>query len=124
MKTTIDDLNKSFTNAWKGLLLAFREEKSFRYQVAVAIVVAILILLFPLERWEVAILILCIGAVLVLELLNSIIERFVDMVKPRVHDYARMVKDISAAAVLVMAITAVILAIIIFWPHLYLLARV
>ncbi len=124
MKTTINDLNKSFTNAWKGLLLAFREEKSFRYQVAVAIVVAILILLFPLERWEVAILILCIGAVLVLELLNSIIERFVDMVKPRVHDYARMVKDISAAAVLVMAITAVILAIIIFWPHLYLLARV
>jgi diacylglycerol kinase len=57
----------------------------------------------------------------VLELLNSIIERFVDMVKPRVHEYARVIKDLSAAAVLIMAITAVILAVLIFWPHLYLL---
>jgi diacylglycerol kinase len=43
------------------------------------------------------------------------------MVKPRVHEYARVIKDLSAAAVLIMAITAVILAVLIFWPHLYLL---
>jgi undecaprenol kinase len=114
-------LTKSFSHAWQGLLIAFKQEQSFRYQLVGALIVAILIFIFPLERWERAILVLCIGAVLVLELINSIIERFVDMVKPRVHEYARMVKDLSAAAVLVMAITAVVLAIIIFWPHLYLL---
>ena len=116
-------LVKSFSHAWQGLLLAFKQEQSFRYQLIGALIVGILIFAFPLERWERSILILCIGAVLVLELLNSIIERFVDIVKPRVHEYARIVKDLSAAAVLVMAITAVILAIIIFWPHLYLLGR-
>ncbi len=107
----------------KVCLIAFKEEQSFRYQIIGALIVAILIFIFPLERWERALLVLCIGGVLVLELLNSIIERFVDIVKPRVHEYARIVKDLSAAAVLVMAITAVILAIIIFWPHLYLLGR-
>ncbi|MDF1497471.1 MAG: diacylglycerol kinase family protein [Patescibacteria group bacterium] len=114
-------LTKSFNHAWQGLLIAFKEEQSFRYQLIAALVVAILLIALPLERWERALLILCIGGVLVLELLNSIIERFVDIVKPRVHEYARIVKDLSAAAVLVMAITAVILAIIIFWPHIYLL---
>jgi len=114
-------LVKSFSHAWQGLLVAFKEEPSFRYQLIAALIVGILLIAFPLERWERALLILCIGGVLVLELLNSIIERFVDIVKPRVHEYARIVKDLSAAAVLIMAITAVILAIIIFWPHIYLL---
>lgn len=120
---SIKSLFKSFSHAWQGLLIAFKEEQSFRYQIVGALIVAILIFIFPLDRWERALLVLCIGGVLVLELLNSIIERFVDIVKPRVHEYARIVKDLSAAAVLVMAITAVILAIIIFWPHLYLLGR-
>ncbi|MBD3281179.1 diacylglycerol kinase family protein [Candidatus Uhrbacteria bacterium] len=120
---TLKALTKSFSHAWQGLLLAFKHERSFRYQLAGALIVLILIFILPLERWEIALLILCIGAVLVLELLNSIVERFVDIVKPRVHDYARMVKDLSAGAVLVMAATAFILALIIFWPHLHLLGR-
>ncbi len=114
-------LQKSFKNAWRGLLTAFAEEMSFRVQIIAALVAGVMLLLLPLERWERSLLILCISAVLVLELLNSIIERFVDMVKPRVHEYARVVKDLSAAAVLIMAITAVVLAVLIFWPHIYLL---
>ncbi len=114
-------LQKSFKNAWRGLLTAFAEEMSFRVQIIAALVAGVMLLLLPLERWERSLLILCISAVLVLELLNSIIERFVDMVKPRVHEYARVIKDLSAAAVLIMAITAVVLAVLIFWPHIYLL---
>jgi len=122
--TPLSNVVKSFKNAGKGLLTAFSEEPSFRVQLMAAIVVGVLIFIFPLERWERALLILCIGAVLVLELLNSITERFVDMVKPRVNEYARVIKDLSAAAVLIMAITAAILAVIIFWPHLTLLERI
>ncbi len=114
-------LIKSFKNAWRGLLTVFAEEMSFRIQIISALIAGVLLLLFPLERWERSLLVLCISAVLVLELLNSIVERFVDMVKPRVNEYARVIKDLSAAAVLIMAITAVILALLIFWPHIYLL---
>lgn len=86
--------------------------------------VLILLLLLPLERWERSLLILASGAVLVLELLNSVVERFVDMVKPRVHEYAKEIKDLAAAAVFVMACTAVIIALIIFWPYMPLLTQI
>ncbi|MBU2566692.1 diacylglycerol kinase family protein [Patescibacteria group bacterium] len=111
----------SFGHAWQGLLVAFRNEFSFRLQLVAALAVGILTFLLPLERWERSIVILVIGAVLVLELLNSIVERFVDMVKPRIHDYAKQVKDLAAAAVLIMALTSLVLAGIIFWPYLHLL---
>lgn len=117
-------LNTSFKNAWKGLLLAFKQEQSFRVQLFAALIVFILIFLLPLERWERSMLILASGAVLVLELINSVVERFVDMVKPRIHEYARDIKDLTAAAVFIMACTAVVIALIIFWPYLPLLARV
>lgn len=117
-------LRISFRNAWKGLLLAFKQEQSFRVQLFVALVILILVFLLPLERWERSMLILASGAVLVLELINSVVERFVDMVKPRIHEYARDIKDLTAAAVFIMACTAVVIALIIFWPYLPLLARV
>ena len=115
---------KSLRNALRGVLTAFKEENSFRIQLAVSLVVGVLIFLLPLRRWERSLLVLAIGAVLVLELLNSIVERFVDMVKPRMHDYVRQIKDLSAAAVLITALTALVLAIIIFWPYMYLLVRI
>lgn len=120
----IKALSTSFKNAWQGLLLAFKQEMSFRVQLFAALVILILLLLLPLERWERSMLILASGAVLVLELINSVVERFVDMVKPRIHEYARDIKDLTAAAVFIMACTAVLIALIIFWPHLPLLARV
>lgn len=116
-------IKASFFHAGQGLFLAFRREQSFRLQLVGALVVFILILLLPLERWEQSLLILASGAVLVLELVNSVVERFVDMVKPRVHEYAKEIKDLAAAAVFVMACTAAILALIIFWPYMSLLIR-
>lgn len=117
-------IKASFVHAWQGLLLAFRREQSFRIQIMVALVILILILLLPLQRWERSLLILASGAVLVLELVNSVVERFVDMVKPRVHEYAKEIKDLAAAAVFVMACTAAVLALIIFWPYMPLVTRV
>lgn len=118
------NIRSSFGHAIDGLLLAFKHEQSFRIQIVAALAAGILAFLFPLTRSERSLIVLAIGAVLVLELINSTIERFVDMVKPRVYEYARHVKDLSAAAVLVMAVTASVLAAIIFWPYLYLLVRV
>lgn len=117
-------IKSSFANAGQGILTAFKHEQSFRIQVAVALVIVVLLIMLPLQRWERSLLILATGAVLVLELLNSVVERFVDIVKPRVHEYAKEIKDLAAAAVFIMACTAVILALIIFWPYLTLLSRV
>jgi len=115
-------IKHSFQYAWNGLRLAFKEEQSFRIQVFVSFIVLIMLFLFPLRNWERSLLVLVIGAVLVLELINSVIERFVDMVKPRIADQARQIKDLSAGAVLIVAFGSVVLGLIIFIPYLSLLS--
>ena len=55
--------------------------------------------------------------VLVMELFNTILERVVDILKPRVHPYAQLIKDIMAATVLIASIGAIVVGITIFYPY-------
>ena len=55
--------------------------------------------------------------VLIMELINTIMERVVDILKPRVHPYVRLIKDLMAASVLLASILAVIVGLIIFIPY-------
>lgn len=109
---------KSFRYALKGLALVFKEEKNFRIQIIAALVVFILMFVFKTKNWEKVALILVISFVLVLELINSIFERVVDMMKPRVHFYVEAVKDLMAAAVLIASLAALAVGLIIFIPYL------
>lgn len=110
-------LGQSLSHAWRGLLVAFRTERSFRIQVAGALVVFLVMVLIPFQAWERALLLLATASVLVLELLNSMVERLVDLVKPRMHGYVRDIKDIMAAAVLVVSLFAFAIAVLIVWPY-------
>ncbi|MEO6849297.1 MAG: diacylglycerol kinase family protein, partial [Mucilaginibacter sp.] len=66
---------------------------------------------------------LCIGMVLLTELINTGIELLVDLVSPDFNEKAGLVKDISAGAVLITAITALAIGLIIFLPKFLLLIR-
>jgi len=67
------------------------------------------------EEW-IAIL-LCIGLVLVLEILNTAIETLVDLVQPEHDPLAGKVKDIAAGAVLVGTIVAAAIGVVVFWKY-------
>jgi diacylglycerol kinase len=56
--------------------------------------------------------------VLVLEIINSIFERIVDVYKPRLNPYVRDIKDMMAAAVLIASLGAAIIGLMIFIPYL------
>lgn len=109
---------RSFVHAGRGLLLAFRTERSFRIQVAVGMCVGIALFLFPFRTWERILLLLAIALVFVLELLNSMVERLVDLVKPRMHGYVHDIKDLMAATVLVASCFAALIGLLIVWPYL------
>ncbi len=109
---------KSLKHAWRGLRLCFRTERSFRIQVAGTVLITGLAILLPLHAWERVALAFVVMVVLVLELINSSLERLVDLVKPRLHEYVGDVKDLMAGAVLVSACTAVVVGFLLFWPHL------
>lgn len=117
MKSVFRSLRASVRHATRGIFLAFRTERSFRIQIMVAAAIIILLLLLPLALWERCLLILAMAAVLVLELLNSAVERLVDLLKPRLSDYVADIKDLMAGAVLVAAFFSAILGLMILWPH-------
>jgi undecaprenol kinase len=108
---------RSVRHALSGLRYAFRHEKNFRIECYIAIILLFLLVIFPLAIWERVILLCMIGGVLSIELANTIVERIIDILKPRLHPYARVIKDIMAATVLLSALTAFIVGCIILIPH-------
>lgn len=111
-------LYKSFSYALHGLVLTFKQEQNFRIQVVVGILVIAAALSLPLRGWELVVMIGLVMAVLVMELLNTVVEHFTDLLKPRLHHYVSTIKDIMAGAVLLTALGAAIIGILIFYPHL------
>jgi diacylglycerol kinase len=108
---------RSIRFAWHGIVLLARQEQSFRIQLLAAAAVAVLAAWLGLSRAEIALLSVVISSVLVLELLNSAVERLVDLFKPRIHQYAEEVKDIMAGAVFVSSIGAAVVGVIVFYPR-------
>lgn len=95
------------------------QENNFKIQVSVAMLVVILMFVYDLSRLERVALILVILAVLILEALNTIFEHLADILKPRLHDYIMIIKDIMAAVVLLSSLGAVVIGLMIFWPHIF-----
>ena len=108
----------SFRYALKGLQYAFRHEQSFRVQLAIACATLLLMVILRVSIGEVIVLLLVISSVLVLELLNTVLEKLVDSLKPRIHYFIAIMKDLMAAAVLVASITAATIGLLIFLPYL------
>ena len=108
---------RSLKFAWNGIATLAKEEQSFRLQVLAAVVVTVMIFAFRLSRAETALVVVVAAFTLVLELLNGAVERLVDLFKPRIHAYAEQIKDMMAGAVLVSSIGALIVGVLVFWPH-------
>ena len=104
--------------ALKGVSTVFRTERNFKIQLAIGILVFLLCLLLPLARWEIAVIILLIFGVLIMEMVNTALEKFNDLLKPRLHHYVYDVKNMMAGAVLLVSIGSIIIGLYIFLPHL------
>ncbi len=101
----------SFKYAWAGLSYAFRTQRNFRVHVLVGSMAIALSIFLHLSRIEMAVIGLTIGAVLMMELLNTALESVVDLtVKQTFHELAKTAKDCAAGAVLVAAFAALLVA--------------
>ena len=93
-------LFKNARYALEGLLAALREEMSFRIEAVLFVVFSLLFWLSPLHLVSKAILQASLFLPLIVELLNSAIERVVDLASPDIHPLAKGAKDMGATAVL------------------------
>lgn len=103
--------------AFQGLKAAFKTEQSFRIQLIIAILVIVLGLVIGISVIEWLFIIISIGTVLAFELLNSMIEKILDILHPEARERVKIIKDISAAAVLLVAFMAICVGFIIFTPY-------
>ena len=108
----------SFQNAWRGVWTVLIQEPAFKYMVAVTLLVIGAMLYFPTSRTEKAVLLVMIFSVLGLELINSVMERFLDFLQPNNDPRVKIIKDLLSAFVLLISFGATVIGILIFWPYL------
>ena len=109
----------SFKYAIEGFISSFKTERNMKIHVLAMITVIIAGFILKLTKIEWCICIILIVIVISAELFNTAIETIVDMISPEKNEKAKLAKDISAAAVLVLAIGAVIVGALIFLPKIF-----
>lgn len=112
-------LLKSFSYAICGILSCLKQERNIRIHLAVSVIVIIASAFFSISKTEWLVILFVIGGVLSLELINSSIERVVDLVTLERHPLAKQAKDMAAGAVFVAVIFAVLIGLIIFLPYIF-----
>lgn len=113
----IKDFLKSVGGALAGIYFVFKHENNFRIQFFAAIFAMSLAIFLPLTAYERLLLLIMCFMVLITEILNTAVERFVDLLAPRLHHYAKTVKDLMAGAVLMTSLCALAVGIAVFLPH-------
>lgn len=114
-------LLSAFGYALSGIKAAIIQEKNMKIHLFVSLIVIVMGFVLYISFLEWLAIILAIGGMLSLELINSSIERVVDLVTEEYHPLAKAAKDIAAGAVLVYAIMAVLIGLIIFFPKMAML---
>lgn len=106
----------SFVYAFRGIFRTIANERNLRIHLTCVIyMISILSLTdwFTLSRTDWAILVLCCGTVIGGEIVNTAIENAVNLASQEYTEYGKISKDAAAGAVLISAITAVIVGLII-----------
>ncbi|MGD6818145.1 diacylglycerol kinase [Metabacillus sp. 84] len=111
-------LIRSFVCAWDGIMDVFRHERNFQIHCFFTLAAVTAGIVFRISAVEWFMITGSIGAVLSLELMNTAIERTVDLITLESHPLAKAAKDAAAGAVLIAAVTAVIIGLLIFVPRL------
>ena len=107
---------QSFRYAFSGLWFVLKHEHNFRIHLLAAVVAVLAGFYFDISTYEWLAIILVITLVLSLEMVNSAIEKLADVVSPEKNEQIKVIKDMTAAAVLLAAMASLVVAALIFIP--------
>ena len=113
---------RSFRYALEGFITAVTTERNINVQLCVGAAAVVAGLVIGIDAISWALIVLCIGIVLFAELVNTALEAVVDLATQELHPLAKRAKDIAAASVYTLSITAAIVGIIVFARALGLIA--
>lgn len=116
-----NSFSTSMRHALDGIDYTVTHERNFKIEIFFAIVVSLMGFGFRISIVEWLILVITIAMVLALEMINTAIERCVDLATSDYKELAKASKDVAAGAVLIMSMFSVIIGIIIFLPRIIIL---
>ena len=107
------NLKASFITALQGIGYAIVKERNMKIHLVAVAIVLILSAWLEVSRQELSILCLAIAVVICFELINTAMEVMVDIIVDVYHPKAKIIKDVSAGAVLVSALISVAVGVLI-----------
>ncbi|MCI7774666.1 MULTISPECIES: diacylglycerol kinase family protein [Enorma] len=105
---------RSFGYAIEGFRTAVATERNIKVQLLVGVLAIVAGVVLKIDALSWVLVLLCIGLVLFAELVNTSIEAIVDLATQDLHPLAKRAKDIAAASVFTLSITAAVVGIIVF----------
>ncbi len=94
-----------------------KSERNFQIETAAFFINLFLIFYLKLTTTDAVLIIIISSAVLAAEIFNTAIERICDIIQPEFDKRIGFIKDISAGAVLLLAVASVITGILIYWKY-------
>lgn len=116
---------RKFTSSVRDCINGFKfiniNEDNFKREILLGIIALLISYILKISKLEFIIIIIMIGLVLTCEVINTAIERLVDLVSPSYNKLAGEVKDVMAFSVFLMCIISLIVGVIIFMPKIIIL---
>ncbi len=106
---------RSFRYAYEGIKYALDTQRNMKFHFFAAFAALLAALFFRLPKTEIVFILLAVTLMIVTELINTAIEKAVDLAMPDRHPLAKIAKDVAAASVLVSAVFAVVVGMIVFY---------
>ncbi len=111
----------SFKDAFAGLTWSIKTQPNFRIHLILALIAIILSWFFQITFVEFSIIIFTIVLGLTAEMINTSLESMTDLITTEYRESAKIAKDVAAGMMLTVAIGAVLVALVIFIPHIFIL---
>lgn len=105
-----------FKAAFDGLFRVIKTQRTFQVHLVIAALVVVAAFYFQFNFTEWSILLLTISLVLSAEVFNTAIETFGDGITKKYDGNIKLLKDISAGAVLLSAIMSLVIGFTLFYP--------
>ena len=109
---------KKFHVAFKGLIFFFKNELNAKIHTAISILVISAGFYFKVSLNDWGLIAISISVVLTAEIINTAIEKTMDLLHPENDSRVAIIKDVAAGAVLFASIMSAIIGLLVFIPHL------
>jgi diacylglycerol kinase len=110
---------KSFKHAFEGIWHALLNEPNFRVQIVIVIIACSLGVYYHVSNTEWGLLVIAMGLLLTAEIVNTVVEEFLDVLIKEYHDGVKIIKDMAAGFVLISAGVALIILYLIFGHRMF-----